>query len=49
LEPPALLAWFEDVELVVDDPPQPATMRAIAASESAAVRRRGKGIDQLLI
>ena len=40
-EPPALVAevvvgWLEDVELVVELPPQPATKTASAVSDSAA-------------
>jgi hypothetical protein len=44
-----LLSWLEEAELDIDDPPQPATMRARAARESAAAGRRGKDIEQLLI
>jgi hypothetical protein len=44
----AVLDWLEDDE-PDEEPPQPATIRARTASESAATKRRGKDIDRLLI
>jgi hypothetical protein len=51
LEEPAagvVLCVLEEDELVIDEPPQPATRRARAVSDSAAAGRRGKDMAGLL-
>jgi hypothetical protein len=45
----ALLGWLEEDELVIEELPQPATMRARAVSESTMAGGRGEDIDQLLV